>query len=57
VGFCGSVNEGLDVFNRLGDYLLFVFVAIKAVALIWAAAIEFFLFLTTLRYLSALIGN
>jgi hypothetical protein len=58
VGFCGSVNEGLDVFYRFRDYLLFVFVSIKAVALIWAAAsIKFFLFLTTLRYLSALISN
>jgi hypothetical protein len=57
VGFCCSVNEGLDVFYRFGDYLLFMFMSIKAVALIWAAAIKFFLFLTALRYLSTLISN
>jgi hypothetical protein len=57
VGFCGSVNEGLDVFYRFRDYLLFVFMSIKAVALIWASSIKFFLFLTALRYLSALISN
>jgi hypothetical protein len=34
MGFCGSVNERLDVFNRFRDYLLFMFMPIKAIALI-----------------------